>query len=447
MWAMRSTSTTRRAAAAALGVAAACAAVASVAGARAHGQEPAVPAAIRTQIAELATELHPGVIAIRRDLHMHPELGFRETRTAGIVADRLRALDFDDVRTGIGVTGVVGILQGGRPGPVVAIRADMDALPVQELNENMSYKSIVPNVKHACGHDGHTAIALGVAEMFSRIRAELPGTVVFLFQPAEEGDPAGGATGALRVLEDWPLTNPAPDAIFGLHVQPLLEVGQVGYVSGSAMASVDRFTIRIVGQQTHGAMPHTGIDPMPIAAEVISAFQTIPSRQIDARLPTVVSVGTIEGGSRFNIIADSVTMTGTVRTLNKDGPATVHAKMDQILKGITSSYGATYELEYVETTPSTYNDPALVAQSLPAMRAALGDDLVPAEAVMVGEDFAFYQQKIPGFYFFLGVANPARGIDAMWHTEYFDLDEEALRIGMRTMAMVAADFLFRGAGR
>jgi amidohydrolase len=219
----------------------------------------------------------------------------------------------------------------------------------------------------------------------------------------------------------------------------------VGYISGAAMASVDRFTIRIVGQQTHGAMPHTGIDPMPIAAEVISALQTIPSRQIDARTPTVVSVGTIAGGSRFNIIADSVTMTGTVRTLNTDGPATVRAKMDALVKGITSGYGATYELEYVETAPATYNDPALVARSLPAMRAVLGDDLVAAEPVMVGEDFSFYQQKIPGFYFFLGVANPARGIDAMWHTEYFDLDEDALRVGMRTMATVVGDFLHRGA--
>jgi amidohydrolase len=408
-------------------------------------QEVALPEAQRVEIDRLAAELHPAVIEIRRDLHMHPELGFRETRTAGIVADRLRALQFDEVRTEVGVTGVVGILEGGRPGPVVAIRADMDALPIQELNADMPYKSTVPNVKHACGHDAHTAMALGVAEIFSRMRAELPGTVVFLFQPAEEGDPAGGATGALRVLEDWPLVDPTPQAIFGLHVQPLLDVGTVGYISGAAMASVDRFTIRIVGQQTHGAMPHTGIDPMPIAAEVISALQTIPSRQIDARTPTVVSVGTIAGGSRFNIIADSVTMTGTVRTLNTDGPATVRAKMDALVKGITSGYGATYELEYVETAPATYNDPALVARSLPAMRAVLGDDLVAAEPVMVGEDFSFYQQKIPGFYFFLGVANPARGIDAMWHTEYFDLDEDALRVGMRTMATVVGDFLHRGA--
>jgi amidohydrolase len=405
--------------------------------------QAAIPGALSDRINAIAEELHPGVIEVRRDLHRNPELGFRETRTAGIVAAKLRALGFDEVRTGIGVTGVLGVLNGSRPGPVVAIRADMDALPVPELNENMPYKSTVPNVKHACGHDGHTSIALGVAEIFSRVREDLPGTVVFLFQPAEEGDPDGGPTGALRVLDDWPLENPAPQAIFGLHVQPLLPVGQVGYNSGAAMASVDRFTITINGRQTHGAMPHTGIDPMPIASQVIMALQTIPSRQMDSRTPTVVSVGVINGGSRFNIIADSVTMTGTVRSLNQDGPATVKAKMDAIVSGITASYGATYELDYVETAPVTYNDPGLVAQSLPAMRSVLGDDLVEAEPVMVGEDFSFYQQRIPGFYFFLGVANPDRGITAMWHTEYFDLDEAALLVGMRTMATTVADYLHR----
>jgi len=248
-------------------------------------QAPSAPAPFRAQVDAIAAEIHPAIIEIRRDLHRNPELGFRETRTAALVAARLRALKFDEVRTGVGVTGVVGVLKGGRPGPVVAVRADMDALPVPELID-VPYKSLVPNVKHACGHDGHTAIALGVAEIFSRLRAELPGTVVFLFQPAEEGDPAGGPTGAKRVLEDWPLRNPTPVAIFGLHVQPELTVGQIGYHSGPAMASADRFTVKVIGKQTHGAMPHTGIDPVPIAAELVSAFQTIPSRQIDARTPT-----------------------------------------------------------------------------------------------------------------------------------------------------------------
>ena len=406
-------------------------------------QEPSAPAALRARIDALARELHPSIVEVRRDIHRNPELGFREKRTAALVADKLRALKFDDVRTGIGVTGVVGTLKGGRPGPVVAVRADMDALPVPELNENMPYKSTVPNVKHACGHDGHTSIALGVAEVFSRMRADLPGTIVFLFQPAEEGDPDGGKTGALRVLDDWPLKDPTPQAIFGLHVQPQLRVGQIGYNSGPAMASADRFTATIIGKQSHGAMPHLGIDPVPIAAEVVLAFQTIPSRHVDARLPTVVSVGTINGGSRFNIIADRVTLVGTVRSLQKDGPATVKAKMDAILKGVTSSFGASYTLDYLETAPVTYNDPKLVAASLPALRSVAPDNVIETLPQMGAEDFAFYQQRIPGFYFFVGVANPEKGITAGWHTEYFDLDEQALLIGTRAMATVVADYLHR----
>jgi amidohydrolase len=410
--------------------------------ARPAAQAPSTPAAFRARIDAIAAEIQPATILVRRDLHINPELGFREKRTAGIVADRLRALKFDDVRTGVGVTGVVGTLKGGRPGPVVAIRADMDALPVPELID-VPYKSIVPNVKHACGHDGHTAMALGVAEIFSRLRAELPGTVVFLFQPAEEGDPDGGPSGARRVLQDWPLQNPTPSAIFGLHVQPELPVGQIGWMSGPAMASSDRFTAKVIGKQTHGAMPHTGIDPVPIAAEIVAAFQTIPSRQIDARTPTVVTVGTIAGGSRYNIVADSVTMTGTVRSLSKDGPAEVKARMEAILKGVTESRGASYTFDYQMNAPVTFNDPALVAASLPALRSVVGDQLVNPLPQMVSEDFAYYQQRIPGFYFFLGVANPAKHITAMWHTEYFDLDEDALAIGTRSMATVVSDYLYR----
>ncbi|NQW05350.1 MAG: amidohydrolase [Acidobacteria bacterium] len=416
---------------------------AGVVGSQAGAQSGRTPEDLRARVDALATELHPAIIEIRRDIHRNPELGFRETRTAALVADRLRALKFDEVRTGVGGTGVVGVLKGARPGPVVAVRADMDALPVPELID-VPYKSIVPNVKHACGHDGHTAMALGVAEIFARMRVDLPGTVVFLFQPAEEGDPDGGPTGALKVLDDWPLTNPTPAAIFGLHVMPTLHVGKIGYNSGGAMASADRFTIKIIGKSTHGAMPHTGIDPVPIAAQVVEALQMIPARQIDAQKPTVVSVGTISGGSRFNIIADSVTMTGTVRSLSEDGPSTVKAKMTQLLQGITSASGATFELEYVETAPVTFNNPALVTASLPALEAAVGaENLVSPPAQMVAEDFAFYQKKIPGFYFFLGVANPDKGITAMWHTEYFDIDEDALRIGMKAMASVVLQYLSR----
>jgi amidohydrolase len=408
----------------------------------AESQTPAAAlTALRGRVDALATELHQSAIETRRDIHRNPELGFREKRTSGLIADRLRTLKFDEVRTGIGGTGVVGVLKGAKPGPVVAIRADMDALPIQEVND-VPYKSTVPNVKHACGHDGHMSIALGVAEIFSRLRADLPGTVVFLFQPAEEGDPDGGKTGAVRVLEDWPLTNPTPAVIFGLHTQPALRVGQVAYNSGPAMASSGRFTIKIIGKATHGAMPHTGVDPVPIAAQVVQAIQTIPARMIDAQSPTVLTVGTITGGTRFNVVADSVTMTGTARSFSETGTSGIKTRLTAMLDGITKASGASYELNFVESSPAVFNNPALVASSLPALEAAVGkNNVMNPLPQMVSEDFAFYQQKVPGFFFFLGVANPEKGITSMWHTDSFDLDEDALRVGMKAMAGVVLQYL------
>ena len=405
-------------------------------------QALAVPAQLRAQIDRIAREIHPAVTDVRRDIHRHPELGFREKRTAALVAERLKALGYE-VQTGVGVTGVIGVLKGGKPGPVVALRADMDALPIPELID-VPYKSTVPNVKHACGHDAHTAMALGIAEIFSRLKAELPGTIKLLFQPAEEGDPDGGRTGALRMLDDKAFENPAPAAIFGFHVMPTLDVGQLGANIGPAMASSDRYTITITGKKTHGAYPHTGIDPVPIAAQVIMALQTIPSRQIDAQKPTVVTVGIIEGGNRFNIVADQVSLTGTVRSLDTEGPSIVKGKMDAIVKGITSSFGATYDLQYEEGAPVTFNDPALAKASLPALESIVGaGNLKTPPPQMGAEDFAYFQQRVPGFYFFIGVANPKKNITAMIHTEHFDIDEDALAVGMRAMATAVADYLYR----
>lgn len=405
-------------------------------------QAPGVPSATRSRVDAITAEITPTLIATRRDLHQHPELGFRETRTAGLVADRLRALKFDEVRTGVGVTGVVGILKGGRPGRVVAIRADMDALPIQEVI-TPAYKSLVPNVNHSCGHDGHTAMLLGAADVLSRLRAEISGTVMLLFQPAEEGDPDGGKTGALRVLEANGLANPKPDAIFGLHLDPQIEVGQIGVRSGAAMASASRFTLKVIGKKTHGAMPHTGIDPIPIAAQIVSAFQTIPARQIDAQQPTVLTIGRMSGGNRYNVVADMVEMEGTVRTFSADGPETVKTRMEAILKGVTSSYGASYELNYFTNAPVTFNDPALSSSSIAALKTLFGEKVFTPPLQMVSEDFSYYQQQMPGFYFFVGVKNPARGITAMWHTEYYDMDEAALAIGVRALANLALDFLSR----
>lgn len=299
-------------------------------------------------------------------------------------------------------------------------------------------------MKHACGHDAHVAVALGVAEVLSRLRAQLPGTVLMLFQPAEEGDPDGGKTGAIRMLEDGLFANPKPAAVFGLHVMPTIDAGTIGLNIGPAMASADRFTLTVVGQKTHGAYPHTGIDPVPIAAQIVTALQTIPSRQIDAQQATVVSVGEIKGGNRYNIIADRVELTGTVRTLSQDGPATVKAKMEAIAKGITSAYGATYTLNYVEGTRVTFNEPALARQTRGVLAAVAGEGKVIEPAPQMGaEDFSYYQREMPGVFFFLGVRNPAKQITAMVHTEYFDIDEDVLQLGVRAMSTTVLDYLHR----
>lgn len=413
-------------------------------GAVADAQEISVPAALRQRVSSAAEAMSPRLVETRRDIHRHPELGFRETRTAKVIADRLRALGFDEVREQVGVTGVVGVLKGGRPGKVVAVRSDMDALPIPELID-VPYKSTVPNVKHACGHDGHISIALGVAELLSGMRSEVPGTVVFLFQPAEEGDPDGGTTGALRMLEAGALGAPTPAAIFGLHVMPTLQVGTIGVNVGPAMASSNRFTITITGKKTHAAYPHTGIDPIPIAAQVVSALQTIPSRMNNAAEPIVLSLGTINGGNRFNIIADAVTLTGTVRTLAKDGPDRVKRLIERTVKGVTEASGATYTFDFPEGNPVTFNEETLAAASLPVLADVVGDRarILAPPPQMGAEDFAMYQQKIPGLFFFLGVGNTARNITAMIHTEYFDLDEAALPIGVRALASVTLDYLYR----
>ena len=404
----------------------------------------AIPPELVTAIETVCAELRPRLVETRRDLHAHPELGFGEERTAALVASRLREAGFDQVRTGVGGTGVVGVLAGAREGPVAAIRADMDALPIQDALQR-PYRSTTPNVKHACGHDGHTAIALAAAEVLSRLRDQIPGRLLFLFQPAEEGDPAGGSGGAQRMIEDGALAAPAPLAIFGLHVHPAIPTGSIGVNSGPTMASDATFKIVVFGRKTHGAYPHTGLDPIPIAAQVVLALQTIPSRLVDAQQPTIVTIGAISGGNRSNIIADSVQMMGTVRSLARDGQATVRARMTAMLDGITAAYGARYELRYdAQPLPVAYNDPALCAASRPALETAVGADRVLTPPVQMGaEDFACYQALVPGLFFFLGTANEAKGTTSMLHTETFDLDEDALPIGVKALTLAALDFLFR----
>lgn len=393
------------------------------------------------RIAQAAESLRSQLVAQRRDFHMHPELSNREERTSRVVAERLRAIGLEDIKTGVGKYGVTALLKGTKPGPVVAVRADMDALPIQEVND-VPYKSLVPNVKHACGHDAHTTIELGVAEILSHMKDEIHGTIKFIFQPAEEGPPLGEEGGAPLMIKEGALENPRPNAIFGLHVMPVVEVGQIAYNSGPAMASSDHFVITVHGKKVHGAYPHDGIDAVVVAAECVIALQTIRSRRIDTTEPLVITVGIIQGGNRFNIVADEVKLEGTVRTLSEDVRKKAQSMMRETLDGITKAYGASYEMNYVEGAAVTYNEPSLVEETLPTIRHIVGEkNVISPKPQMGAEDFSYFQRVVPGFYYFLGVGNRAKGITAQIHTPEFDLDEDSLVIGVKVMSNVLLDYL------
>jgi amidohydrolase len=418
----------------------------AVAGQKANSNHSvaAVQSSREQQIAQATVALRQTLVTQRRDFHMHPELSNREERTAKVVAEKLRALGLE-VKTGVGKYGVVALLKGAKPGPVVAVRADMDALPIQE-NIEVPYKSQNAGVKHACGHDLHMTIELGVAEVLSKMREQIAGTIKFIFQPAEEGAPAGEEGGARLMIKEGCLENPRPQAIYGLHVMPNIEVGQIGLNSGAAMASSEKFIIKVRGKKVHGAYPHDGIDAVVVAAECVSALQTIRSRRIDTQEPLVITIGSIHGGNRFNIIADEVVMEGTMRTLSEEVRAKAHDMMKKTLDGITSAYGATAELEFAQPNPVTYNDPQLVTETLPTMKRLLGEkNLLTPKPQMGAEDFSEYQKIIPGFFYFLGVGNKAKGITAMIHTPEFDADEEALIVGVKLMSNVLLDYLDRHA--
>lgn len=399
------------------------------------------------RIAQAAEALRPQLIAQRRDFHMHPELSNREERTARIVAERLRSLGFDEVRTNVARHGVVGVLKGAKPGGVVAVRADMDALPVQETND-VPYKSQTPGVKHACGHDVHTTVELGVAEVLSKMRGELSGTIKFIFQPAEEGAPVGEEGGAPLMIKEGALDNPRPQAIFGLHTEPNVQAGQIGYHSGPAMASSDTFTIIIRGKGAHGAQPQAGVDALVVAAECVLALQNIRSRRIDPLEPLVITIGTINGGTRFNVIASEVKLTGTIRTLNERVRERAVLLMRETLTNVTAAYGATSELTIDGSNPVTYNEPSLVEETLPTIKRIVGaEHTLALKPFMPAEDFSYFQRVVPGFYFFLGVGNRAQGITAGWHTADFDVDEESLVVGVKVMSNVLLDYLDRHKGK
>lgn len=411
----------------------------------------AVPAGAQTLDVEARVEaVLPGIVEIRHDIHANPELSNRETETAARVAAHLRGLGLE-VEEGVAKTGVVAILRGGRPGPVVAVRADMDALPVVERTDlpfrstkRTTYQGQEVGVAHACGHDVHTAVGLGVASVLASMRDSLPGTVKFLFQPAEEGPPPGEAGGASLMLEEGALEDPRPVAIFALHSFPDLDVGQVGWISGPTYASSDHFIATIRGRQAHGAQPHLSVDPIVTAAQAILALQTIRSRNLDPTEPGVVTVGIVRGGERNNIIPESVRLEGTMRTYDDGVRSAIKERIDAILSGVTEAAGAEYDLEFHPYAPPTINDAALAAAARPALEAAVGaENVVDVRPVMGAEDFAWFAREVPGFYFRLGTSAPGIGSGSL-HTPDFRADDAAIGVGIRAMTGVVLETLRRG---
>lgn len=403
------------------------------------------------RIDELARAVEPKVLAWRRDFHQHPELSNREQRTAAKVAEHLTALGLE-VETGVAHHGVVGLLVGGKPGPVVALRADMDALPVSEEVDlpfaskvRATYNGQEVGVMHACGHDTHTAMLMGVAEVLAKLKPELPGTVKFIFQPAEEGAPEGEEGGAGLMIRQGVLEAPRPQAIFGLHVMPFAEAGEIAYRSGGTMASSDTLEIVVRGKQTHAAMPWLGVDPIVVASEIVLALQTIPSRQLNVTTaPAIVTIGSIHGGVRSNIIPDEVRLLGTLRALDTPMQDQIHERVRRTAEKIAEAAGATAEVKITRGNPVTYNDPALTRRMAPTLERVAGAERVfEAPPILGAEDFAQYQKVIPGLFFIVGIRPPGTPAAeaAGNHSPRFFVDESALPLGVRAMAHLAVDYL------
>ncbi|GGI57654.1 amidohydrolase [Winogradskyella haliclonae] len=389
------------------------------------------------------------LIEWRRDFHQNPELSNREFKTAEKIAKHLKSLGLD-VETNIAKTGVVGILKGNNPGKVIAIRADIDALPVTERND-LPFKSEVKTtflntetgVMHACGHDTHTAILMATAEVFSKHKDKINGTIKFIFQPAEEGPPPGEEGGAKLMIKEGVLDNPKVDAIFGLHINSQTPVGVIKYKTGGIMASVERFVINVEGKQTHGSQPWSGVDPILISAKIIDGLQTIISRE--ARLTdeaAVITVGKITSGTRFNIIPESAEMIGTVRTLDPKMRAMIERRMKEMVETIAKAYGGEATITFQNNTSITYNDEALTAQILPSIQKVAGEENVQImKATTGGEDFSYFQEKVPGVYFFLGGMTPGNTESFPHHTPDFQIDESGLLLGVKAFTQITLDYL------
>ncbi|MEP2935133.1 MAG: amidohydrolase [Gilvibacter sp.] len=396
-----------------------------------------------------AAGIEAKVIEWRHQIHQNPELSNREFNTAKKIAAHLRSLGIE-VQTGVAKTGVVGILKGDMPGKVIALRADIDALPVTERND-LAFKSNVTatflgtetGVMHACGHDTHTAILMGVAEVLAKNKNLIKGTVKFVFQPAEEGPPPGEEGGASLMIKEGVLENPKVDAIFGLHINSATPVGVIRYKPGGTMAAVERFVVTVKGKQTHGSQPWSGVDPIYISAKIIDGFQSIISRE--SRLideAAVITVGKISAGVRFNIIPESAEMIGTVRTLDADMKALIIRRMTEMTETIAKAYGGSATIEFQNNTSITYNDLALTAQTLPSLEAVAGKDNVElVKATTGGEDFSFFQEKVPGFYFFLGGMTPGNTEAYPHHTPDFKIDDAGLLLGVKAFLQLTVDYL------
>ncbi len=417
---------------------------------------PVVPAAALepASFESRAGALDAKVVAWRRDFHQHPELGNREVRTAGVVAEHLRKLGLE-VETGIAHTGLVALLEGGRPGPRIALRADMDALPVTERVDlpfaskaTTEFRGEKVGVMHACGHDAHVAILMGAAEALVAMKDELPGSVLFVFQPAEEGPPEGEEGGAAMMVKEGVIEKYEPDAFLGLHVFSTLSAGKIGIRSGPIMAESDSFKVLVTGRQTHGSRPWGGVDPVVAAAQIVTALQTVVSRETDiARLPAVVSVGAIKGGIRYNIIPDTVEMIGTIRTFETAQRDAIYADVSRIVEHTAKAAGATATVEFKQHTPVTANDPALTARLRPSLEAVVGkENIVDMPLVTGAEDFAEFSNRVPGMYFIVGATAP--GLDPETapsnHSPEFRIDESSLGIGLRAMLRTTLDYLEAG---
>ncbi len=408
--------------------------------------------ALDTIVADHADRLNDKVIAWRRDLHANPELGNREFRTGSLVAEHLRALGFDDVREKVAYTGVVGVLKGAKPGPCVALRADMDGLPVTEETD-VPFKSTVrtqwngadAGVMHACGHDTHVAILMGVAEILAGMRAEIAGTIKFILQPAEEMPPIGEEGGAKLMIEQGCMQNPRVDAVFGLHITSKLHTNHIGYRSGPLMASADQFRIFVRGNQTHGAQPWSGVDPIVVGSQIVLGLQTIVSRKMNlTEEPSVVTVGSFQAGNRSNIIPDEAKMEGTIRTFDEKHRSEIHEFIQKITTLIAESGGAKAKVHIASGYPVTVNDAKLTDWSVPILKRAAGDENVGICPKTCGaEDFAYYQQEVPGFFFFIGCTPHDQ--DCKYapsnHSPRFYVDETGLKVGVKALTTLALAWL------